>query len=238
MLSTIPVLLAPATVSVLPPRGLNTSVYLDINHFARQTAWAHTFMHNYALWLGPVLLTVLFLLAYALAWWRRQVAATSLLVLGGIGTLIALGLNQLVAHGAGELRPYDTLRHVLVLVPKANDFSFPSDHSVIAGALVTSVVLVVGRYGRRSIPVALAACSAVLGLFLCFARVYVGAHYPGDVVAGLLLGVVVVGLVSLLRPLAYAVAAWLDRTPLGLVVSRPPAGDGLAGVAQPTDGRP
>jgi membrane-associated phospholipid phosphatase len=234
----MPLLLSPATVRVLPPRGLNTSIYLDINHFARRTAWAHTFMHHYALWLGPVLLAVLFVAAYALAWWRRRVAATSLLVLGGIGTLIALGLNQLVAHAAGELRPYDTLRHVLVLVPKANDFSFPSDHSVIAGALATSVLLVVGGDGRRSIPVALAACSAVLGLFLCFARVYVGAHYPGDVVAGLLLGVVVVVLVSLLRPVAYAVAAWLDRTPLGLVVSRPPATGGLAGAGEPTDGHP
>jgi len=238
VLPTIPSLLTPATVSVLPPRGLNTRVYLDVNRFSRQTAWAHTFMHHYALWLGAVLLAVIFLLAYALAWWRREVAATSLLVLGGIGTLVGLGLNQLVAHAAGELRPYDTLPHVLVLVPKAHDFSFPSDHSVIAGALITSVLLVVRRTGRPSIPVALTVCSAVLGLFLCFARVYVGAHYPGDVVAGFLLGVVVVGLISLLRPLAFPLAAWLDRTPLGLLVSRPPAPAGIHAGVEATDGQP
>ncbi|MHB2009955.1 MAG: hypothetical protein ACYCOX_18195, partial [Acidobacteriaceae bacterium] len=39
-------------VRVLPPKGLNSSIYLDLNHFSRHTAWAHGFMHHYALWLG------------------------------------------------------------------------------------------------------------------------------------------------------------------------------------------
>ncbi len=221
MLSLIGVPPAPATVKVMPPGGLNTRIYLDVNRFSRQTAWAHAFMHHYALWLGPVLLAVVFLVAYAVAWRRRQVGATSLLVLGGIGTLVGLGLNQLVGHAADELRPYDTLHHVLVLVPKANDFSFPSDHATIAGALLASVLLVVRRSGLQPVPAVLAACAGVLGLFLCFSRVYVGAHYPGDVVAGLLLGAAVVGLVSLARPIAYAMASRLESTPLGVVVRRP-----------------
>lgn len=221
----------PATVKVLPPGGLNTRLYLDVNHFSRQTTWAHTFMHHYALWLGPVLLAAIFLVAYAVVWQRRQVAATSLLVLGGIGTLVGLGLNQLVGHAAGELRPYDTLHNVLVLVPKAHDFSFPSDHAVIAGALVTSVLLVVRRSGTQPVPAVLAACAAVLGLFLCFARVYVGAHYPGDVVAGLLLGSAVVVLLSLARPIAYGLADRLEPTPLGVLIRRPsPAGQQLGTV--------
>lgn len=45
-----------AGVRVLPPKGLNNSLYLDLNRFSRHTAWAHGFMHAYALWLGPVLL--------------------------------------------------------------------------------------------------------------------------------------------------------------------------------------
>jgi membrane-associated phospholipid phosphatase len=214
-----------ATVKVLPPAGLNTRLYLDLNRFSRQTAWAHGFMHAYALWLGAVLLAALFVATYGLAWWRREVGATSLLVIGGIGTLVGLGLNQAVGHAAGELRPYDSLHHVLVLVPKANDFAFPSDHSVIAGALATSVLLVVRRAGSPPWPGILAACSVVLGLFLCFARVYVGAHYPGDVVAGLLLGTVVVLLFSLARAPAFRLAARFEPSVLGTLVRRPlPAG--------------
>ncbi len=131
-------------VRVLPPRGLNTSWYLDVNNFSRQTSWAHGFMHAYALWLGPALLAAAFLVLYAVAWWRRAPRATALLVLGGIGTLVALGLNQLVGHAAGELRPYATHPQALVLVGKTNDYSFPSDHSIVAGGLTMSLLLVTG----------------------------------------------------------------------------------------------
>ncbi len=237
------VLIAPvlASVRVLPPKGLNTSWYLDINNFSRHTAWAHTFMHNYALWLGPVLLAVVFVVVYAIAWWRRASRAAALLFLGGVGTLVALGVNQLVDHAAKELRPYATHPQVLVLVGKTTDYSFPSDHSIVAGGLTLSVLLVVGAgVWRRRPSVArglpqepmvepsglgavrtLVVVNIVLGLFLCFARVYVGAHYPGDVVAGYLLSGVIVLLASLLRPLAYWVVDIVEPTVFGVVVRRP-----------------
>jgi undecaprenyl-diphosphatase len=219
-----------AAIKVLPPKGLNTSIYLDINRFARRTAWAHSFMHAYALWLGAVVLVAIFIVAYAIIWWRRDHHATALMGLGGIGTFIALGLNQIVGHAVKELRPYDTLHHVLVLVPRANDYAFPSDHAVVAGALVASVLLVSRRAAAanprgRFVPdmLALGLLSAVFGLLLCFARVYVGAHYPGDVVAGFLLGALVVIAASLARPVAYRIADGIEPTPLGILVRRAPA---------------
>ena len=219
-----------AAIRVLPPKGLNTSIYLDINRFARRTAWAHSFMHAYALWLGAVVLVAIFVVAYAIIWWRRDHHAAALLGLGGVGTLVALGLNQIVGHAAKELRPYDTLHRVLVLVPRANDYAFPSDHAVIAGALVTSVLLVSRRAAashRRgqlvSDMMALGLLSAVFGILLCFARVYVGAHYPGDVVAGFLLGAIVVIAASLARPIAYRGVDVIEPTSLGILVRRAPS---------------
>jgi membrane-associated phospholipid phosphatase len=228
-------------VRVLPPKGLNNSVYLDLNHFSRHTAWAHGFMHNYALWLGPVLLAAVFVATYAVAWRRRAPRAAAILILGGIGTVVALGLNQLVGHAAKELRPYVAHPNALVLVAKAHDYSFPSDHSVIAGGLTVSLLLVLGsgawrrrRHAGRllreveargaSVPgvvKALAAVNLVLGLFLCFARVYVGAHYPGDVVAGYLLAAVAVLAVSLLRPFAYWAIDVIEPTAVGNLLRRP-----------------
>ncbi|MGH8995600.1 MAG: hypothetical protein ACRDYB_06170, partial [Acidimicrobiales bacterium] len=134
-----------AAVRVLFPKGLNTSTYLDINRFARSTSWAHGFMHAYALWLGLVLLTAVFVAVFAYVWWHRDVHAAVLMGLGGAGTLAALGLNQLVGHAARELRPYATLHHVEVLVPRASDYAFPSDHAVVAGALATAVLIVAWR---------------------------------------------------------------------------------------------
>ena len=229
-----------ASVRVLWPKGLNSTYYLVVNNFSRHTSWAHGFMHAYALWLGLTLMTLLFLVGYALAWWRRDGEAVALLFLGGVGTLVALGLNQVVAHAAEERRPYDTYRHALVLVAKTHDFAFPSDHSVVAGALFVSLLLVVRRAGtepwhlvgaaptalgnsRRVTPAMLAVvgAGALVGLLLLFARVYVGAHYPGDVVAGALLGAVVVLVVSSLRPLAYWLVDAIERTPLAIFVGRP-----------------
>lgn len=244
-----------SVVRVLWPAGLNVSYYLDVNGFARRTVWAHSFMHDYALWLGLVLMVVVFVLAYALVWWRRNADGAALLGLGAVGTVVALGLNQLVGHAAKELRPYDTYRHALVLVAKAHDYAFPSDHAVVAGALLTSVLLVI----RRGVPpgtlqkvgtrrrraaggrttaamVVLAALGTVFCLFLCFARVYVGVHYPGDVVAGLLLGAVVVVLVSVARPVVYRVAGFLGGTALSVLLSRP--GEDWAPAHTPRHGAP
>ncbi|MFI5804969.1 bifunctional phosphatase PAP2/diacylglycerol kinase family protein [Streptomyces sp. NPDC051561] len=58
--------------------------------------------------------------------------------------------------------------------------SFPSGHSASAAAFVTGVALEAPRYGALLAPVAAA---------VAFSRVYVGVHYPGDVLAGCALGV-------------------------------------------------
>lgn len=225
----------PAAVPVAPPAGLNRRIYLDINRFARHTSWAHGFMHAYALWAGLVLLALLDVGAYL--WSRRRPDAPARVArsfLAGLSAVVALGVNQPVAHLVGERRPYATLPGVEVLVARANDFAFPSDHATIAGAFIVGLFLVDRRFGYSALG---------LGLFLAFARVYVGAHFPGDVVAGLLLGAVVAAAITvLLGGLARRVAELLAGSPLAVLVSVQPrtgvAGHAATGTehAQPTGG--
>ncbi len=195
------------TTNVLPPKDINTTWYLDLNHFARQTSWAHGFMHAYALWAGLAVLGVLTIFVIVTARLRPD-APRSLAIplLTAASAFVALGVNLLLSHGFGELRPYVVHPSALVLVGRANDFSFPSDHSVVAGALACGLFLYDRRYGIFAV---------VLALTVAFARIYVGSHYIGDVAAGLIVGAVVAAMVIFgLRPLVAAGADRLARTPL------------------------
>ena len=92
-----------------------------------------------------------------------------------LGTLIAVGINQPIADLVGEERPYAILPDILVLAQHTTDPAFASDHAVMAGAVTAGMFLVSRRLGL------VAAAAAVL---MAFARVYIAAHYPIDVLAG------------------------------------------------------
>jgi undecaprenyl-diphosphatase len=120
------------------------------------------------------------LLAAALAWLyavgaQKQRRAC---FLAGCSTLVAMGLGQLIGMAYPRPRPYDTYP-IHLLVPRVHDTSFPSDHAIVGFAVAVGVMMVNRRAG-----IALLAAALVL----CFARVFVGAHYPTDVLAGAALG--------------------------------------------------
>lgn len=168
--------------------------YLDINSFARHTPFAHSFMSIYALYGGVVILGILGVIAYFRARGARNPKkAVDNVIWTAMGTLIALGLNQPLSHLVARPRPYNTMKNVEVLVGKAHDFTFPSDHATVAGAMIVGLLI-------ADLPTGIVA--VIVGLFLAFARVYVGAHYPGDVVGGLIFGSLVL---LLLRPLGLAI---------------------------------
>lgn len=169
-------------------------LYLDVNSFARHTTFAHSVLSFYALYGGVVLLGIVGLIAYFRARGSQNPkVSVDNVVWAAAGTVIAVGLSQPVSHLVSRARPYATLKGVEVLVPKAHDFSFPSDHATVAGAMIVGLLL-------ADIPMGIVA--TVLGLFLAFDRVYVGAHYPGDVIGGLILGALVV---LVLRPIGLAI---------------------------------
>jgi undecaprenyl-diphosphatase len=190
-------------------------LYLDANSLSRHSHWAHGFMRVYADWLGLTLLALIVVAGWL--WSRRRpdaVGGVVACVLAGLSAVISLGINHFVSQAVARARPCRALaahHHLALLIPCAHDYSFPSDHAVIAGGIAMGLVF----FSRR-----LAAAAWLLALFLAFARVYAGVHYPADVIAGLLLGSAVAIVVWLvLRRPALAVAGWVVRTPLGSLIA-------------------
>lgn len=106
---------------------------------------------------------------------RRSRLTVDVVVSGVSGYAAAKVLKVLVGRG----RPAAVLDHVIVRSTDGG-FGFPSGHATVAAALATAVAPHLSRRGRR-------VAWSMVGV-VAVARVYMGAHLPGDVVGGVALG--------------------------------------------------
>ena len=75
----------------------------------------------------------------------------------------------------------------LINYPLAENFSFPSGHAIAALCLYGAIAwLVATRYENAAAKAGVAIVAAILILLIALSRVYIGVHYPTDVVAGLI----------------------------------------------------
>jgi membrane-associated phospholipid phosphatase len=102
-------------------------------------------------------------------------------VLTGLATITAYALSEGLKVVVDQERPCRALAGVqpITRCPDVGDWSFPSNHATIAGALAVGLAVVVPRLALFTLP--LAGAMALL-------RVLAGVHYPHDVLAGLTLG--------------------------------------------------
>lgn len=133
-------------------------------------------------------------------WFRRKSTARDreLLVFGILNSVAAV----FVARGLANLLPYRErpLRNLALnfKIPFGVDTdslihwsSFPSDHAVIYVALSISILFVSRGAGLLALAYSL--------LVICLPRVYMGVHYPTDILAGALLGAGIASLAGIAR---------------------------------------
>ena len=87
-----------------------------------------------------------------------------------------LTLKPLVARP----RPYSYFPDMTLLVPALSDYSFPSGHSFASFAASTALFL-----HHRAPGIA----AYALAVVIAFSRLYLYVHFPTDVLAGILLGI-------------------------------------------------
>jgi undecaprenyl-diphosphatase len=130
---------------------------------------------------------------------KWKLACASALASSGLALLI----NQLVARVWDRARPYLAHPSVHVWGARSHDASFPSDHASAAFGIAFAVFCFDRFVGSIFLT---AACVIGVG------RVFIGAHYPMDVVAGCLVGLgSALFVVRLLRPVVERVVRLVER---------------------------
>ncbi|MBN8677806.1 MAG: phosphatase PAP2 family protein [Chitinophagales bacterium] len=126
------------------------------------------------------------------------IAAFSLINYGKKGWIIILGLvlaagvadftsSTLIKKNVQRLRPCNDpqrVEQIILRVPCGSGYSFTSSHAANHFAAAVFMIGVFGRFRKWIKPMALSWAASI-----AISQVYVGVHYPGDVSAGALLGI-------------------------------------------------
>jgi undecaprenyl-diphosphatase len=146
-----------------------------------------------------VITAVLWFLARPGADRKWKLACGSAYLSAGIAYVAAFVIHHLYDRP----RPYEAHPSLPHPWSSATDASFPSDHTSLSFAIAFAVLMFDGVAGAIFLVVA-----AIIGV----GRLFIGAHYPGDVAAGLAVGLAAaLVVVYLLRPLVSRVVGWVER---------------------------
>ncbi|MET8169343.1 phosphatase PAP2 family protein [Streptomyces sp. NPDC005329] len=193
-------------ILALDGSSVDGSAYLDVVNLARHApAWLDDIVSAWSTY-GLALFAVLM----AIGWWRaRRLGATASMTALAVPfvVVVAYGVDAALKLLVREDRPCQSLRVVtLEACPAPGDWSFPSNHAAVAAAAAVALIFVSRRLG---------AVAAVAAGAMAASRLWVGAHYPHDVVAGVVVGALSAWLVmSALRRCAETAALRLTATRL------------------------
>ncbi len=108
---------------------------------------------------------------------RYRKTGTAMAVALLIGYLVT---NLILKNLVMRVRPYDAIAGLQALIGPLRDSSFPSGHAT--SSIAAGFVVLRGSPRYIGIP------AFVLAVLICLSRLYLGVHYPTDVLAGALIG--------------------------------------------------
>jgi undecaprenyl-diphosphatase len=129
---------------------------------------------------------------------KWKLASGSGFAAAALGYAVAFVIHQIWARP----RPYVT-HHISHPWSVATDPSFPSDHTTVSFAIAFAVL---------AFDAAAGVIFLVIAAIIAVGRLFIGAHYPSDVLAGFVVGLVVAGIVVRLLPRFVAwVVSYVER---------------------------
>ncbi|HMC56715.1 MAG TPA: phosphatase PAP2 family protein [Gemmatimonadaceae bacterium] len=129
---------------------------------------------------GTVVLMIVAISGMFLWLTRHKYSALLLLV----STFGGIALNNLLKLGFSRPRP-----QIVAWGTHASSWSFPSGHAMSAAVVYGTVAYLAARLQRRHVTrVMTMGMAAVMIVLISASRLYLGVHYPSDVIAGLIIG--------------------------------------------------
>ncbi len=166
----------------LPVIELDDRAVVAATAITRDNPWLRTFLIAWQEATQPRWLYIVASVVCLIVWRRYGLATRALWAF--ITMMVAWNLQLVLKEIVQRARPVvsDPVSH-------APGYSFPSGHAANAAAVATVMVLLLwpllGPVGRRW----LVGCLSVFVLVTALDRVFLGVHFPSDVIAGILFGV-------------------------------------------------
>ena len=103
-------------------------------------------------------------------------------IMSGVALLGSLIINNhIIKNIVQRPRPFVTFTDLQILIPTPSEFSFPSGHT--ASSFAAAGVFYSNLPKKFGVP------AVILAGLIGLSRLYVGVHYPTDVIAGIIMGV-------------------------------------------------
>ena len=161
-----------------PISKADSSAFLDINNSH------YPALNQIMIWLTKfgreIFWPVVIILLFVLGGWTGKKTA----VVIAISMLVLVPLGVLAKDIVGRPRP--VIPRTDFLIAADWEYTFPSGHAVIVSAGGAGALMLFRGTSRK---LAVSTILAIEAALVCLSRIYVGGHYPLDVIGGILLGV-------------------------------------------------
>ena len=164
--------------------GWDESLFRFLNDVPAAVAAVLTPLSHLFLPVGIVVVIVLAAI-YVVAWNRSVMPVAA----GAAAAAAAWALANLAKVIANRPRPYEVVAGAVLRQQPALGTSFPSSHTAVTVAVVIALV--------PFLPRALAGVAIAYAVLVGWSRVYLGVHYPLDILGGAGIGIVVGGAILL-----------------------------------------
>lgn len=159
---------------------LDTTLY----HFINGLSGYNRFIDDIFIFFANDALEI-YAVLFVISWFalsKQDLKNRHTLIISGLSGILALLFNVVISHIWFRPRPFTFLNNAHQLIPHSSDASFPSDHTSGSFGFAAGLSGHCWKWLRYTF--------IGVAVLTMFSRVYVGVHYPTDVIGAMIVGTI------------------------------------------------